>query len=273
MSLYDIIDDITERQSAKTETGDTRVYGVMVGIVAKNYHPQMGGRLCVTIPTRDGEANELQWARLSMPSSGQKWGHYFLPEVGDQVLLAFEGGNIERPYVIGSVPKDNNNFLTGSVDSANQYKRIVTKHGTSITFEDSSAAEDGAMDKLTLQTAKGSHTLLLDNAGSTIKLTDKDGANSIVISTAEGRGTITIQAANSLTIQVGQTIKVSMNGDSGAVSITAQTVSIEAANRLVAKTDGMLSLEGAQIAENASAMHKIESGGMVKIGGSPIKLG
>ena len=53
MSLYDVIDEITERQATKTETGDTRVYGVMVGIVAMNYHPDMGGRICVTIPARD----------------------------------------------------------------------------------------------------------------------------------------------------------------------------------------------------------------------------
>ena len=273
MSLYDIIDDITERQCTKTETGDARVSGVMVGIVAKNYHPDMGGRVCVTIPTRDGEANELQWARLAMPSSGKKWGHYFLPEVGDQVLLAFEGGNIEKPYVIGCVPMDNNNFLTGSVDAQNQYKRIVTKHGSTITFEDSSLSDDGARDKITIQTAQAAHTVLLDNAGSSIEITDKSGANSVVIKTAEGSGTITIKAANSLTIEVGQTIKLTMNGDSGAVKLTAQQVSVEASSRMGFKTDGMLKLDGAQIAESASAMHKIDCSGMVKIGGSPIKLG
>ena len=78
MGLYDIIDEITERQVTKTETGDNRIWGVMVGIVAKNYDPNssggggtgsnsgadaMDGRVCVTIPTRDTEANELKWAR------------------------------------------------------------------------------------------------------------------------------------------------------------------------------------------------------------------
>ena len=81
MGLYDIIDEITERQVTKTETGDNRIWGVMVGIVAKNYDPNsaaaggtssgtdaMDGRVCVTIPTRDKDANELRWARVAMPS-------------------------------------------------------------------------------------------------------------------------------------------------------------------------------------------------------------
>ena len=104
MSLYDIIGEISEKQVTKTSTGDARISGVMVGIVAKNYDKDMPGRVCVTIPTRDKEANELQWARTAQPSSGTTWGHYFLPEVGDQVLLAFEGGNIEKPYIIGCIP-------------------------------------------------------------------------------------------------------------------------------------------------------------------------
>ncbi len=273
MSLYDIIEEINDRQITKTETGDTRIIGVMVGIVAKNYHPSMGGRVCVTIPTRDETANELQWARVAMPSSGKKWGHYFLPEIGDQVLLAFEGGNIERPYVIGCLPMDNNSFLTGSVDSGNQYKRIVTKHGSSLTFEDSTIASDGSQDKITLSTAQEKHTVCLDNAMSKISITDKDGNNKIEINTMSGNGAMTIKAANSLTIQVGSTIKITMNGDSGAVKISAQQVTIEASNKVGLSSDGMVQIEGAQVMEKASAMYKQESGGMLTISGTPIRLG
>lgn len=273
MSLYDIIEEINDRQITKTEMGDTRVIGVMVGIVAKNYHPNMGGRVCVTIPTRDETANELQWARVAMPYSGKKWGHYFLPEIGDQVLLAFEGGNIERPYVIGCLPMDNNSFLTGSVDASNQYKRIVTKHGSTLTFEDSNLSPDGSQDKITLSTANGSHTVCLDNAMSKISVTDKKGANQIVLSTMEGNGSVSIKAANSLTIEVGSTIKITMNGESGSVKISAQQVTIEGSNKIDLSSDGMIKVEGAQVSEKASAMYKQESGGMFSISGAPVKIG
>ena len=273
MSLYDIIEEINDRQITKTETGDTRIIGVMVGIVAKNYHPNMGGRVCVTIPTRDDTANELQWARVAMPSSGKKWGHYFLPEIGDQVLLAFEGGNIERPYMIGCLPLDNNQFLTGSVDSGNQYKRIVTKHGSAITFEDSTIASDGSQDKITISTAGESHTIRLDNAGSKISITDKGGKNKIEISTLDGNGAMNIKAANSLTIEVGSTIKLTLNGDSGSVKISAQQITLEGSNKVGLSSDGMVQVEGAQVTEKASAMYKQESGGMFSISGTPVRIG
>ena len=117
MSIYDIIGEISEKQATKTETGDARIYGVVVGIVAKNYDKDMPGRVCVTIPTRDSSKNELQWARQALPSSGSDWGYYFVPEVGDQVLLAFEGGNIEKPYVIGCLPKENSKLVSKTVDA------------------------------------------------------------------------------------------------------------------------------------------------------------
>ena len=151
MGLYDIMDEIAAKQVTKSETGDNRLLGVVVGVVAKNYDQQMPGRICVQIPVRDDKANELKWARLAMPSSGTEWGHYFLPEVGDQVLLAFEHGNIEKPYVIGCVPKDSNKFLTGSVHEKNQIKRIVTKNGSTIQFDDVENEEGkGKKDKISI---------------------------------------------------------------------------------------------------------------------------
>ena len=272
MSLYDIIDEITERQVTKTETGDTRVPGVMLGIVAKNYHKDMGGRVCVTIPTRDANANELQWARLAMPSSGQKWGHYFLPEVGDQVLLAFEGGNIERPYIIGCVPKDNNPFLTGSVDQNNQYKRIVTKHGSTILFEDNSTSEDGLKDKITIQTAGQAHTVLLDNENKKVRIEDKAKQNFIEMTTQQDAGTMTIQTKSKLTIQVGDTIKLILNGESGMVKIEAKQVNIDASDKFGVKSDGTVRLEGSTVTEKASSMYKAE-GDMISLSGSQVKIG
>ena len=186
MGLYDIIDEITERQVTKTETGDNRIWGVMVGIVAKNFDPNssvagganrgadaMDGRVCVIIPTRNDKANELKWARVAMPSGGSNWGHYFLPEVGDQVLLAFEGGNIEKPYVIGCIQKTSDQFLKDAVNKDNQFKKIMTRHGSHITFEDNSTDEDGLKDKITLETPKEKLQILMDNENENIRIGDK----------------------------------------------------------------------------------------------------
>lgn len=273
MSLYDIINDISERQSTKTETGDTRVYGVMVGQVASNYHQSMKGRVCVTIPTRDEKANELKWARLAMPSGGKKWGHYFMPEVGDQVLLAFEGGNIERPYIIACVNKDTDSFLTGSANEKNTIKRIVTKNGSTICFDDDSEDDQGSKDKITIQTAGKQHTVLMDNENQKILIKDKDGKNSIEMSTKDESGTLTVKIEKKVEIKVGDNITLTMDANMGSVKLTADTVTVEASKGLTNKTDGMLKLEGNQISGKASSVLKLESSGPVTVSGSPIKIG
>ena len=270
MNLYDVMASISEKQLTKTDTGDERIYGVVVGVVAKNYDKKMPGRVCVTIPTRDAEANELQWARQSLPSSGKTWGHYYLPEVGDQVLLAFENGNIEKPYVLGCVPLDNNKFLTGSADADNQVKRIVTKHGSTIRFEDNKEGE-GDKDKILVETAKSGHSFLLDNENKAMVLTDNEKKNKIEMKT--GDGTILIKCASKLTIEVGDTIKVIMNGENGTLKIEATDVNIAASKQFKATTDATMKLESAQFSASANSMFKIESSGMVQVSGNPIKIG
>ena len=286
MGLYDIIDEITERQVTKTETGDNRIWGVMVGIVAKNFDPNstasggtnsgadaMDGRVCVTIPTRDTDANELKWARVAMPSSGSKWGHYFLPEVGDQVLLAFEGGNIEKPYVIGCIPKTADKFLKDSVDKDNQFKRIVTRHGTSIIFEDNSTDENGLKDKLTLETAGQKLQILMDNENEKIRIGDKAKEDFIEMYTKEGSGTLTVQIKSKIEIKVGDKITVTLNGESGAVSVKGDSIQLEGANGVTTKSDSSVKMEAPQVAANASSALKMESSGTATVSGSTVSVG
>ena len=53
MALFDVIDEIAEKQVLKTETGDNRIFGIVVGQVVKTYDKDMPGRVCVSIFTRD----------------------------------------------------------------------------------------------------------------------------------------------------------------------------------------------------------------------------
>lgn len=270
MALFDIIDDIAEKQVQKTETGDNRIPGVVIGIVVKNYDADMPGRICVEVPTRDEKANELKWARVAMPYSGSQWGFYFLPEIGDQVLLAFEQGNIEKPYVIGCIPKDNNSFLKRSVDAKNQHKNIITKNGNTISFEDEETGK-GTKDKITIHTAKEEHRLELDNAANVIRLTDKNGKNSVEMMTEKGH--MIIKADKMLKIQVGTTIEVTMNGNNGTISLTGSKLKLDLKDSINAQANASIKTVAANITNEANGMMKISSNGLVNIQGSPIKIG
>lgn len=273
MALYDILDEITERSITKSETGDERIYGVVLGLVTQNYDKDMPGRVCVTIPTRDNKANELQWARLAMPSGGKSWGHYFLPEVGDQVLLAFEGGNIERPYVIGCVQLDNNKMLSGSVDEKNRTKRIVTRHGSSITFGDHPDDNDGNKDTIEIATPGGAHRVLLDNENQKILISDKKKKCYFEMITKEGDDSLKIRMESSITLQVGDKIKMILNGSSGVVTIKADEVSIEGQRGITAKSSGSVKLEGQNLSATGTASFTAGSDSATKIKGATVSIG
>ncbi|MCD7805958.1 MAG: phage baseplate assembly protein V [Lachnospiraceae bacterium] len=270
MALFDIIDDMTEKQMMKTETGDNRIFGVVVGQVALNYDKDMPGRVCVTVPTRDEGANELKWARVAMMSGGSGWGHYFLPEVGDQVLLAFEQGNIEKPYVIGCIPKDSDEIVTGSVDEDNQFKKIATRNGNLLCFEDNKEG-NGEKDKVKLITAKQLHRIELDNENSLIVISDKDGKNQIKMDTKNGA--MEVIAEKKLTIKVGEKIEVSMDGSSGEISIKASKHTESMQSEVSIAANSTLKLEAATLEAAAKGSLKLSSSGAVTISGTPIKIG
>lgn len=270
MGLFDVIDQIAENQITKTETGDNRIFGVLVGTVAKNYDKDMPGRVCVTIPVRDKDANELKWARVAMPSSGKDWGHYFQPEIGDQVLLTFEQGNIEKPYVIGCVPKDANSFLRKAVDEKNQYKKIVTKNGNSVVFEDNEQGE-GEKDKISVFTAKEAHAIRMDNEKKQITITDKEGKNYIRIKTEAGH--TEIRADKKLVIQVGDNITMTMNGNNGSVTLECSKLTMKTTGNTTLEASGSMKASGANVTLEASSMLKASSSGATMVGGSPIKIG
>jgi len=270
MGLFDVIDEIAEKQVLKTETGDNRIFGVMTAVVAKNYDKDMPGRICVTIPVRDKDANELQWARVVMPSSGSSWGHYFLPEVRDQVLLAFEQGNIEKPYVIGCVPKDSNSFLSHAVDEKNQFKKIITKNGNSIIFEDNETG-DGDKDKIQIITAKEAHSVLLDNEKKQITIGDKEGKNQILLKTEAGH--MEIKAEKKLVIEVGDNITVTLNGNNGSVQIECSKLTVKANSSIQMESNGTAKFSGSNVSLEASSLLKTKSSGAAMIEGTPIKIG
>lgn len=270
MALFDIIDDITEKQIMKTETGDNRIMGLMLGTVVSNYDVSMPGRVCVSIPVRDKEANELKWARVAMASSGMSWGHYFLPEVGDQVLLGFDQGNIEKPYVIGCVAKDSSLFLRKAVDMTNKYKKIVTKNGNSITFVDNIEGE-GMTDSITIETAKSGHKVELDNAKSIINISDLKGENKLCFNTTTGRAQL--NAAMKLTIKVGETIELIMNGATGTVQLKANKIKLEANESASFSANANMKVSGANVNVNADTTMRLQSSGAVAVGGTPIKIG
>lgn len=269
MGWYSIIDDIAQKQIIKTELGDNRLAGVTIGIVAKKYSKDMPGRVCVQIPVRDEEANVLQWARIAMPSAGKKWGTYFLPEIGDQVLLAFEEGNMDKPYILGCVYGDNNSYLGKIADEDNQHKCITTKNGNRISFYDNKEGE-GEKDKISIETAKETCKVILDNEKQSILISDKKNSNSMEMKLESGE--IKVKSEKKLTLEIGD-IKVILNGESGKISIDCNKFTLKASDGIKLESDSKVNVKGGGTTIEGSSSLKMSSGNSAIIEGSLIKIG
>jgi phage baseplate assembly protein gpV len=79
-----------------------KFYGVTVGRVINPLDPLTLGRVQLQLPMID-DVELSPWARVAVPMAGIMHGHYFIPNVGDEVLVAFENGELTAPYIIGSL--------------------------------------------------------------------------------------------------------------------------------------------------------------------------
>ena len=116
--------------------------GVTIGIVTDNNDTeQKYGHVKVKLPYlgKDGSGQEIEstWARLATIGAGNQRGVMFMPEVNDEVLVAFEHGDIRRPYVIGSLWNGTDAPPLDVADRDTKDKRIiVSRTGHKLTFFD-----------------------------------------------------------------------------------------------------------------------------------------
>ncbi|MBC2604913.1 phage baseplate assembly protein V [Pelagicoccus albus] len=121
--------------------------------------PQGRGRVQV-LPV--GVAGGIaRWARVSTPYSGNGYGMFFTPEVGDEVLVAFATATSSEPVVLGSLSRASD----ARVESDPEVKSLKTKAGHELVFSDQ---------KVELKTASG-HYLSLDDSDGSVTLSSEQG--------------------------------------------------------------------------------------------------
>ena len=168
--------------------------GVVVGVVTDNRDPEGWGRIKVKYPWQDDNIVS-HWARQVTPMAGASRGFQFLPEVNDEVLLAFEHGDMTRPYVLGA--------LWNGVDSPPENSSQVV-------------SGQGKVNKRIIKSRAG-HMVILDDTNDVggITVVDKTGNNKITIDsqgnkiTIEAQGDVQIKSSQSVNIEAP---KISING-------------------------------------------------------------
>jgi uncharacterized protein involved in type VI secretion and phage assembly len=194
-----------------------RIYGVSVGLVIDNKDPQGLGRVRLKFPMlSDDEIGH--WARIAVLMAGADRGTFFLPEVGEEVLVAFEQGDIARPYVLGALWNGVDKPPETNADGKNNLRLVKSRSGHLIRLDDTDGAEK-------------------------IEIIDKSGGNSISIDTQNNA--ITITSAADITIDAPQgTLKLSAQ----AIEIaSAANMDVEAQGNLTLQASGNTTLKGAMV--------------------------
>ena len=97
-----MIEETIGNLETSVEESKKKYYGVTVGKVINPLDPMMLGRVQVQLPFIDS-LDLSPWARIALPMAGMLHGTYFIPNLNDEVLVAFEHGDVNAPYIIGSL--------------------------------------------------------------------------------------------------------------------------------------------------------------------------
>jgi uncharacterized protein involved in type VI secretion and phage assembly len=227
-------------------------YGVMVGIVTNNKDDKNLGRVKVRFPWLSDKsgagAYESTWARLAQPGAGPKRGAFFLPEVDDEVLVAFEHGDIHRPYIIGGlynqtdVPDLGIDKAPGAVTDINKANKIArrgitSRKGHALVFVDDDSADDG---------------VVIRSSDGKLKIQIKTKSNEIIITSDKK---ITVTAEQELTLESKKDLNIKAAGN----------VKLEGTGGVDMKSSASFKVEGTTV--------DVKGSGPVSVAGAMVKLG
>lgn len=184
------LDAIVDARVARGLGG--RWYGVYPALVSDIKDPDGQGRVKVTLPwSPDTGAERYEaWARLATLMGGNNRGSWFVPDLNDEVLVTFEGGDPRRPYVIGGLWNGNDAPPDSMDGSGNNYRKVLrSRNGVKITLDDTNGQE-----KMILETPGGQKVTLEDGPGAVL-IEDSNG-NSVKLETSG----ITVTASAKVTV-------------------------------------------------------------------------
>jgi uncharacterized protein involved in type VI secretion and phage assembly len=177
-----------------------RWYGCYPAQVTDLNDPDGQGRVKISLPWAPdiGGRGYEAWARLATLMGGNNRGSWFVPDVDDEVLVTFEGGDPRRPYVLGGL-WNGQDAPPESMDGAgrNNKKVLRSRNGVKVTLDDSNGQEN-----FIVETPGGQKITLRDGPGSVV-VEDSSG-NSVKLEVAG----ITVQASAKVTISA-STVEVS----------------------------------------------------------------
>lgn len=246
---------------------DTKAFPIATSqsaIVTDNKDPENIGRIRVRFFWQEKNAMS-PWLRIVNPYSANNRGFYFIPEIGDEVLVEYEGGDAEKPYVVGSLYHGKNKPIKKWPDNNNSFKGIVTRSDLRIEFDDKK--------KVTTIETPGGNKIVLSDDEQSILLSDQN-SNTVELSS----GGIVLNSPSD--IKITSKSKILMNAELGietkatAGDIKTEGMNIEqsATATFTAKAGATMDLKGAAVTLKGDAQATVEGGANTTIKGAVVMI-
>lgn len=243
-------------------------HGVAVGIVTNVNDPDSLGRVKLKFPWLDAEL-ESDWARLAQPGAGPTRGWFIPPEVDDEVLVAFDHGDINRPYVIGGLWNSQDAPPASAVaDGKVKLRAIKTRAGHTIEIGEDDGGNKGYVTiktgnsqtiqisdtdkKIEIKSSK--HTITLDDQGNAVKLTSGG-----TLELGSSYGKLTFSASG-----------IELSNSSGKLSIATAGLELSSSNGKLNIGPGNLELSGTAMLKVKGAMVNLQSDAMMEVKASAL---
>ncbi len=152
----------------RSRSTDQRYYGVAEGLVTDVNDPQKLGRVKLKFPWFDPDM-ETEWCRVRQFYAGNDYGAFFIPEVGDEVLVAFIHGDMRLPIILGGLYNGQDKPPSHRASDKDE-KMIRTKGGHQIILDDTSGSE-----KISIVDAKGDNSIVIDTVANSITIKSNKG--------------------------------------------------------------------------------------------------
>jgi phage baseplate assembly protein V len=187
----------------RSRSTDQRYYGVYEALVSDVNDPAKEGRVKIKMPWFDAEM-ETEWCRVRQFYAGSNYGAFYVPERGDEVLIAFVQGDMRYPVILGGLYNGNDKPPSHRDDETDQ-KLLRTKAGHEFLLDDSPGKERVRL------TTKGGHELDLSDVDKKVVVTTSGGN---VVTMDDGGSQITLETTG------GQSITMT----SGAITLKAPSI-------------------------------------------------
>lgn len=201
-------------------------FGKYRGLVVDNQDPESRARITVRVPSVLGAEMVSHWAEPCLPFGGlADQGLFLVPEVGAQVWVEFEEGNVNRPIWTGTVWQQTGDAPSEAADRSPNMRQLKTPSGHSLSFDDTEGEEEMRLyhpadaelkidpeGTVSVTDAAGA-TLTMDASASSIEVSDANGntltmeSSGITVSDASGNeikleaGGVTVSSSATVTIE------------------------------------------------------------------------